>query len=180
VGTQVEVVVVRHEREAWKSTGTARIALHALKNSQLVEYRDDGMVCNEILSELLTGTALLFPDADEGKTFAEAPSTVSRLLVLDGTWRQTRRMLKRLPVLSSVPRIMLGEKALAPLRLRDSDDPCGRSTLEAIADALDQLQEPTASAQLHALHTLYVERVFRARGVWNQKSNPNSNQNVLP
>ncbi len=42
--------------------------------------------------------------------------------------------------------------------------------LEAISDALEVLEGVDVSGPLQALHTLYVERVFRARGVWTQKN----------
>jgi DTW domain-containing protein YfiP len=168
VATRTEVIIVRHEREGWKSTGTARVALQALPNSRLVEYAEDGARSDEVLGALAAGAALLFPETGVEPTPLCAPPP--RLIVLDGTWRQTRRMLKRLPSLTSVPRLVLPEKAEAPLRLRESEDPRGRSTLEAIADALGQLEGETAAEALHALHALYVERVFRARGVWTMKS----------
>ena len=168
VATRTEVVVVRHEREGWKSTGTARVALQALPRSRLIEYSEDGAASDEALLQLSAGAALLFPETGAAPgPLAEPPS---RLIVLDGTWRQTRRMLKRLPSLGSVPRLVLPPKASTPLRLRESQDPLGRSTLEAIADALELLEGEAASSPLQALHALFVERVFRARGVWTMKS----------
>jgi DTW domain-containing protein YfiP len=165
---RTEVVVVRHEREGWKSTGTARVALQALQRSRLIDFGEDGAGTEVALQALTGGAALLFPETGmEPAPLKQAPS---RLIVLDGTWRQTRRMLKKLPSLAAVPRLVLPEKDSAPLRLRESADPLGRSTLEAIADALELLEGPDVAGPLHALHALFVERVFRARGVWIMKS----------
>ena len=55
------------------------------------------------------------------------------------------------------------------LRLRTTSFEDGRSTLEAIADALGLLEGPEVAAPLHALHARYVEQTFRARGVWDLK-----------
>ncbi len=165
---RTEVVVVRHEREGWKSTGTARVAMLALANARLVDYSEDGAACDAELQALARGAALLFPEVGvEPKPLADAPA---RLIVLDGTWRQTRRMLRRLPSLSGVPRLVLPEKPAAVLRLRETADPLGRSTLEAIADALEAVEGEAAARPLHALHALFVERVLRARGVWSAKT----------
>ena len=60
----------------------------------------------------------------------------------------------------------LPAKSAAPLRLRESTSTDHRSTLEAIADALTELEGAEVGAPLHALHAVMVERVFRARGVW--------------
>jgi DTW domain-containing protein YfiP len=168
VRSRTEVVVVRHDREAFKSTGTARIALQALERGHLVEYGEDAAPANAALDGWLQGAALLFPETGvEPKPLAAPPA---RLIVLDGTWRQTRRMLRRLTALEGLPRLVLPAKDVAPLRLRETRAPEGRSTLEAIADALALLEGDEVGKPLQALHDLYVERVFRARGVWTQKN----------
>ena len=95
---------------------------------------------------------------------------LKKLLVLDGTWRQTRKMFSKLPALHGVPKVQLPPGGAAKvLRLRESTFEEGRSTLEAIAEAIELLEGADVAAPLYALHSDYVERVFRARGVWEQK-----------
>lgn len=164
VPTRTELVVVRHQREAWKSTGTTRIAALALPRLTCLEYGDDAQPARAALAALtLAGAALLFP-AEPATSWGAAE--VRRLIVLDGTWRQTRRMLRRLPALEPVPRLSLPPKREAVLRLRASHFEDGRSTLEAIADALAILEGEEVATPLRELHRLYVERVLRARGTW--------------
>ncbi|MFZ5441019.1 MAG: tRNA-uridine aminocarboxypropyltransferase [Myxococcota bacterium] len=167
VATRTEVIVVRHEREGWKSTGTARIAALALPNLKLVEYCEDAEPAASTLPALVGGAQLLFPTPDATPlTPDEVPA---RLIVLDGTWRQARKMYAKLPMLHGVPRRTLPERAARVLRLREAHFEAGRSTLEAIAEALALLEGEALAAPLFALHDAYVERVFRARGVWEQK-----------
>ncbi|MDP1826041.1 MAG: tRNA-uridine aminocarboxypropyltransferase [Archangium sp.] len=170
VSTRTEVLVVRHERESWKSTGTARIAALAMPNLRILDFRENSEPARTELPALVgAGTHLLFP------TEESAPwdgTGVTRLVVLDGTWRQVRRMYAKLPALHAVPKLALPEKVTKVLRLRDSKFEAGRSTLEAIAEAVALLEGEPVAAPLHALHALYVERVFRARGVWEQKNAP--------
>jgi DTW domain-containing protein len=165
---RTELVLVRHQREAWKSTGTARIAALALPKMKLVEYGDDSEPAGRELAPWLEGAALLFPPDPSG----EAPTarTVQRLIVLDGTWRQARRMVKKLPGLAALPRLVLPAKEEVVLRLRYSPRGDDRSTLEAIADALQLLEGDALGRPLNQLHALMVERVYRARGVWKQKA----------
>ena len=54
-------------------------------------------------------------------------------------------------------------------RLRESPDAFARSTLEAIADALAEIEGEAVGAPLRSIHSLMVERVLKARGVWEQK-----------
>jgi DTW domain-containing protein YfiP len=168
VETRTQVVVVRHDREAFKSTGTARVALQALINGRLIEYGEDPAPADEALGAFTDGAVLLFPETGVAPGPLREPPR--RLIVLDGTWRQTRRMMRRLTSLDAVQRLVLPPKPTPTLRLRETHAPEGRSTLEAIADALQLLEGPHVSQPLLALHALYVERVFRARGVWTQKN----------
>ncbi len=164
VPTRTRVVIVRHAREADKSTGTARIAGLALPNSAMIDFGEESAPVDEEVKPFVPGAWLLFPaDFDA----PPAPEVLPQcLIVIDGTWRQTRRMLKKLPALANVPRLGLPTKQAAPLRLRESTSPDNRSTLEAIADALTLLEGPGVGQPLHLLHSLMVERVFRARGIW--------------
>ncbi len=168
VETRTELVVVRHEKEGWKSTGTARIAALALPGLKLLDYGEDSEPARSLLPPHTDGAHLLFPgDA------AQPPwPAVTRLVVLDGTWRQTRKMYGKLPALHAAPRLALPPKPLGErvLRLRASTFEEGRSTLEAIAEAIALLEGEAVAAPLFDLHARYVEKVFRARGVWEQKS----------
>ena len=166
VETQTRVLFVRHERESFKSTGTVRIANLALPNSEIVDFGEEAAPANERLSALVAGAVLVFP-AEPPQPWPTAP--VEKVILLDGTWRQTRRMFHRLPALHSLPRLTLPPKDAQVLRLRESTFADGRSTMEAAADALERLESPEKAEQLHRLHALYVERVFRARGVWEMK-----------
>jgi len=162
------VVVVRHAREAMKSTGTVRVAALALPDAHVLEYGEDTEPAQSQLAPLLgPGTFLLFPAEPSTPWDAAA---VRNLVVLDGTWRQARRMYHRLPALHALPKLALPPKAEKVLRLRDSTTEGGRSTLEALADALALLEGEAVARPLHALHAEYVERVFRARGVWDLKA----------
>ncbi len=166
VETRTRVVVVRHEREAWKSTGTARVAGLALPHAAFVAFGDDPREADAALPPLVEGAYLLFP-AEPPAPWPRGP--VPALVLLDGTWRQTRRMLRKLPSLQRLPRLSLPAQAAEVPRLREPTVEGGRSTLEALAEALGRLEGDAVAAPLHALHALYVERVFRARGVWRQK-----------
>lgn len=167
VPTLTEVLVVRHERESWKSTGTARIAALAMPKLRLLDFTENSEPAkSELPREVGPGAHLLFP-TEEGAAWDGAQ--VKKLIVLDGTWRQVRRMYAKLPALHGVPKLALPEQAARVLRLRESKFEAGRSTLEAIAEAIALLEGPQVAAPLHQLHATYVEHVFRARGVWEQK-----------
>ncbi len=162
VATRTRLLVVRHGREAEKSTNTARIAALALPSLRIVDYRPyadgDTSEMERALGEL-AAPALLFPG---GTSALEAPP--SDLVVLDGTWRQARKMLKALPALAALPRLSLPPLEREGPRLRHSPHADNLSTLQAIAAALGRLEGPEKAEPLFRLHDLVVERVFIGRG----------------
>ena len=166
VSPRTSLVLVRHAWEAHKSTGTARIASLALPGLRLVTYDDDPSAADRELSAL-AGATLLYPAEPPAPWPARLDGP---LVVLDGTWRQTRKMFKKLTALQGLPRLTLPAKVEPVLRLREGHFDGARSTLEAITDALRLLEGEAVAAPLAALHARYVEQVFRARGVWAQKA----------
>jgi DTW domain-containing protein YfiP len=167
VRPQTQVVVVRHLRESWKSTGTARVAALGMPTLTCLDYGEDTQPAADALAALATERTWVLLPTDDAEPWH--PQQVERLVVLDGTWRQARRMYQRLPVLHGLKRISLTKPPRATLRLRESSFPQGRSTLEAIAEVLELIEGPQVSTPLFELHDLFVERVLRARGVWDQR-----------
>ncbi len=157
---RTEVVIVRHHWEARKSTGTARIAELVLERCTIVEVGYDASLTDRELSPNSDGW-LLYPDAP-GVRLPEG--TASRLFVLDGTWAQTRRMLRRLPSLCELPRVSLPAAARAELNLRKAHLEGGRSTIEAVADALELLEGTGVADPVRKAARLHLEGVLRARG----------------
>lgn len=158
-----EVLVVRHHWEAFKSTGTARLAGLALSNLRIVDMAaENPEPIRNVLRELADAW-LLYPGGGPAERGEARPKT---LVVLDGTWRQTRKMLRRLPELSRLPRFSLAPPpaAQARSRLREAPRPDARSTLESIADALAELDSAECGARLLSLHATFVERTRRSRG----------------
>ena len=158
------VVIVRHHWEAFKSTGTARLAGLALSNLRIVDMAAENPApVREALREL--GNAwLLYPGSSP--TVVEPGAAPETLVVLDGTWRQTRKMLRRLPELLRFPRYSLpaGAHDESRDRLRESPHAGARSTLESIADALAQLDSPECGRRLLGLHEAFVARTRHSRG----------------
>jgi DTW domain-containing protein YfiP len=156
-----EILIVRHHWEAWKSTGTARVAALALQNVRVLDMAAENP--EPVRAELrqLDDAWLLYPGLESPERLATPPQT---LVVLDGTWRQTRKMLRRLPELSLLPRYSLRSDAPERARLREPPRPGARSTLESIADALAELDSPELGAHLLDLHARFVRQTLEGRG----------------
>lgn len=165
-----EILIVRHQWEAWKSTGTARLAVLALANARVLDMAAENPEPIRAELEKLADAWLLYPGRESRERLAKPPQT---LVVLDGTWRQTRKMLRRLPELSRLPRFALELEPSAPrARLREPPRPGARSTLESIADALGVLDSPAIGQHLLDLHDQFVRQTREARGQQRSTSSP--------
>ena len=154
--TRTRFVMLQHLREVAKVSNTGRIAALALPNLETRVY--GGKEPAELSDLLRPGTWLLFP----GGTEAPEGSRVDRLVVLDASWSQARKMVHRIPELRALPRVSLAGSAPAP-SLRQAPEG-GMSTLQAIARCAGLLEGPDAEAALEALHGLMVARVVASRG----------------
>ena len=155
VETRTRILLLQHLVENRKKSNTGRLAALALANSRLLTYGAPGESLDiALLSE--PGTWLLFPDGPTAPPDAPPPR---QLVVLDGSWSQTRRMTQRIPALRTLPRLVLPPPPPGMLRLREPTHPSGMSTLDAIARAVAMLEGPEAAAPLERLAALRVQRI---------------------
>jgi len=157
---RTKVLILRHHKEAFRSTNTARLAALALEGAEVHPYGAPGQPFDEALVRG-EGTWLLFPGEDG---LAPAGGVPSRLVVLDGSWGQARRMLQRVPALRALPRLSLPPLWPDKMRMRRPPSPEGLSTLEAIALALGKYEGEPVQAPLLALYELAVQGVLLTRG----------------
>jgi DTW domain-containing protein YfiP len=153
VATRTRITILRHVMERWKPSNTARLAALALPACEIVDHGASGRPFDdETLRD--PGTWLLFPGAGappEGKP--------RRLVVLDGSWPQARRMAQRIPALRALPRWSLPPPPTTIERMRRAPHGAAMATLEAIARALEILEGAEVARPLDALFAEAVARV---------------------
>jgi DTW domain-containing protein YfiP len=148
---QVEVLILQHPMEVANAKGSARLLHLSLANSRLeVGEAFDPQRLQALLSPERR-SVLLYPDTAADKSLAlatprpldaawlDAPQRL-RLVVLDGTWRKSRKMLYLNPLLQGLPRLPLRDTPPSHYLIRKAHLPDQLSTLEATAYALAQLE----------------------------------------
>lgn len=163
----VEVVVLQHPLEVLNPKGSARLLCLSLSRSHLVtgEVFDETTLYalltqplpgqSSLNSTHLCGTkhaVLLYPDSPLCQHTLTVPSpqlrpdalcnsAQFRLIVLDGTWRKSRKMLFLNPLLQLLPRLPLHNMPASHYLIRKAHRPDQLSTLEATCAALGQLEQ---------------------------------------
>lgn len=162
VAHRVEVVVLQHPLEVTNAKGSARLLCLSLPHSRLVTGE---VFAGQDLQTLLTAplqpqavassprqAILLYPVTPDDKALRlPAPPALSsallrdpsqlRLIVLDGTWRTSRKMLYLNPLLQQLPRLALRDTPASHYLIRKAHRPDQLSTLEATCAALMQLED---------------------------------------
>ncbi|MFL6719520.1 MAG: tRNA-uridine aminocarboxypropyltransferase [Burkholderiaceae bacterium] len=151
VGNQVDVLLLQHPMEA----ANAKNSLTLLRLSLAWRTVAVGEAfAPEKLRQLLYGPdgnvqpVLLYPDAPGAAGFLSAPNgPPPRLVVLDATWRKSRKMLALNPALQALPRLSLSAPPPSQYLIRKAHRPEQLSTLEAVCHALAQLEGEAARYQ---------------------------------
>ena len=184
----VEVVVLQHPLEAAHVKGTARLLHMSLAHSRLVigevfeKTRLQALLSAPFDAQNAAASPkqalLLYPDTDQHAAQGVQPPPVLdaqmlldpahlRLIVLDGTWRKSRKMLSLNPLLQRLPRLALRDTPASRYLIRKAYRPDQLSTLEATCVALAQLEACATPflPLLAALDGFVAEQMARRGGV---------------
>lgn len=141
---------VVHFREWNKPTNTAKLASLLLGQSARVLLRGSPDVsqaqrAETELESLERRSALVLYPSDEAILLDEllerdghSQWRHAHLIVPDGTWSQSRRLVRRTPALAQLPHVKLGERR-STYHLRRKAEPGFLCTLEAVGHALTLL-----------------------------------------
>ena len=155
VAVRTELLILQHPAEAGHAKNTAAFLTLGLAPAAR-------LLRGETFPAALAspGTALLYP----GEAEAAPPADVSRLILLDGSWRQSRRLLVANPWLADLPRMALPEQP-GRYTLRRAHRPGQLSTLEAGLHALALLEgAPERFTPLWAAFEEFVRAGLSRRG----------------
>lgn len=168
VNHPVEVLILQHPMEVHETKGSARLLHLCLPHSRMVTGEVfDGQALQALLTEPFSDDApqgsaqstqpgqslrhpvLLYPATLLDATLATPPvltpeqlhnPSLLRLVVLDGTWRKSRKMLHLNPLLQQLPRLELHNPPAPRYLIRKAQQSHQLSTLEATCAALAQLE----------------------------------------
>ena len=151
LSNQVEVLILQHPLEVDNAKGSARLLHLSLADSRLEVGEEFPPERMQAMLSPERRSVLLYPDTVEDRALGLAATqpfdpawltvpAALRLVVLDGTWRKSRKMLYLNPALQSLPRLPLRDTAPSHYLIRKAHLPDQLSTLEATAYALAQLE----------------------------------------
>jgi DTW domain-containing protein YfiP len=147
LSSRADLLILQHPLEVRNAKNSARLLHLCLAGSRLEAGEAFGPDhLHALLHDGDRVPLLLYPETPG----EEAPSVLDpllatqperlRLVVLDATWRKSRKMLRANPELQRLPRLALRDVPASAYRIRKAHAPHQLSTLEAAALALAQLE----------------------------------------
>jgi len=142
----VELLILQHPLEVANAKNSARLLHLSVAGSVLaVGEAFDADALGTLLHAGGRTPVLLYPETPDAPAAAPLPLPERlRLVVLDATWRKSRKMLHLNPVLRQLPRLALSDMPASHYRIRKAHAPDQLSTLEAGAHALGQIEGDAA------------------------------------
>lgn len=146
IPTTTRIAFLQHPRERNVAIGTAWMASLCLPSSELhvgVEW-SGSTALRRALSDPDHPAALLYPGDRSVDVSVSPPSGPITLVVIDGTWSQTKKMLRLNPELAALPRYSFVPSAKSEYRIRKEPDDAFVSTIEALVNVLGAIEgEPS-------------------------------------
>ncbi len=151
VRSDVALLILQHPMEVASAKGSARLLHLSVEGSEMISGEAFEPV--QLKAQLYAGgrrPVLLYPELPGEQSLGlQAPPQLDagalsdpaslRLVVLDGTWRKSRKMLYLNPLLQELPRLALRDMPPSRYRIRKAHGPDQLSTLEAACHALAQI-----------------------------------------
>ena len=147
VDAQAGLLILQHPLEVGNAKNSARLLHLCVTGSEMAVgevFAPDAL--ERLLHDHGRTPVLLYP-ATPGDSLLPAPPPMPslpaasvQLVVLDATWRKSRKMLYLNPALQRLPRLALVDVAPSNYRIRKAHAPHQLSSLEAAAQALGQLE----------------------------------------
>jgi DTW domain-containing protein YfiP len=132
--------LLQHPRERRVAIGTARLAHLCLPHSELhvgVDFDADGALAARLADQ---PAYLLFPGPRATDVADIAPAGPITLVVVDGTWWQARKLLKRNAVIAALPQLRFTPAAPSNYRIRREPADDYVATVEALSHVLGALE----------------------------------------
>lgn len=174
IQTDVRLLIFQHPSEVHRPSATARLVTLAVPSARIFLKDDvkDELALRAILEEPGPRPFLVFPepgspeagDLREAGAWENGPPPT--FLMLDGSWRQVRRMRTRKRFLSALPTVTLRPETVSNYRIRRQSHEGNLSTVEAAALLLSRVEgNPEKFRHLIELLDLMVTRTLRLRGL---------------
>ncbi|MBV1839217.1 tRNA-uridine aminocarboxypropyltransferase [Photobacterium ganghwense] len=179
LGCTVPFLLLTHPNELGKTTNTGQLMTRTLPDCQRLIW--DRVNPPQALLEQIADPRyqpwLLFPgdDTTPASPFQAQPGKTPLIIILDATWQEARKMVRRSPWLAALPRLALVPQADSAYALRRNQQPGNLCTCEAGIAVLQELGFAPDADRLQEYFATFID-IFHAEQSGHQKKPPAHNK----
>lgn len=169
--TNTRISIIMHHREEHLTSNTAKLATLTLTNATIYPrgLPEDPFLLSKLNLEPGVLPLYLFPDEDAlelNSQFLINHEGPYHLIIPDGTWNQAKKVRRREPGLLDVLCVKLSDNIKGEYKLRRGVREDGVCTFEAIAYALQILENKELSEDLLRQFRIMNDRVAKSRSAY--------------
>ncbi|MCO1336576.1 DTW domain-containing protein [Microbulbifer sp. OS29] len=149
LANSLKVVIIQHPQEVKHPFNTGRMAHLCLNNSEMMTA--ETLAGDQLNSLLNIPSALLYPSLEwlpDSIEFnsglsseSNQPPNIQQLIVIDATWKKSKKILHLNPPLQKLPRVNFNGGLESRYSIRKTSIADGLSTIESIAKAMVLLEK---------------------------------------
>ncbi|OLQ95355.1 DTW domain-containing protein [Vibrio ponticus] len=167
IDSDVAVMLIVSDNEVFKPSNTGRLILDTLKEGYAFQWNrtepDPQML--SLLDNPAYQPLLVFPAdyvEDQTRVVQSALPTFCGdkkplIILLDGSWREARRIFRKSPYLNHLPVVSIEPQAISQYMMRKSDNEQHLATAEVAILVLEQLGDTRASTKLDSWFRVFRE-----------------------
>lgn len=161
--------LLTHRKELYKPTNTGRLIVDTIQYSEVFEWNrtEPDARLLEMLKSDRFDPYIVFPEGEGYRErmveFTQKPEREPVLIILDGTWRQARKMFRQSEYLQSLPVIQPETQRETRYNLRKPNESHHLCTAEVAAVMLDQIGDPASAQVLDAYFDIFNAHYYAAR-----------------
>ena len=176
VRCRAQVWLIMHPEEIYKPTNTGRLLADCLPQTQVFYwYRTSpDLKLLALLADEQYQPFIIFPDDMEDYAHRvvsfepereKSPEKIPVFIILDGTWRQARRIFRKSPYLDNLPVLPLKTDRLTRYALRKPASDQHLCTVEVGIELLKQAGESEAADTVENYFAAFNRRYAESRGL---------------
>ncbi|QAA32511.1 tRNA-uridine aminocarboxypropyltransferase [Clostridium manihotivorum] len=143
VNTKAKLWILSVEREFYRPSNTARILKLANPEATEIFHWERSNTPKELIEKIESGiydVYLLFPQEEESSTIVDfnnkGISKIPAFILVDGTWKEAKRIIRRSEYLKAIPRITLKADYKSKYTLRKGVFDGNLCTMEAAIEVI--------------------------------------------
>lgn len=161
--------LLTHAKEFYKPTNTGRLIVDTIQHSEVFSWKrtEPDLQFVSQLNDPSFDPYIVFPEGESYQhrmvEFEEKPGREPVFIILDGTWRQARRMFRQSEYLQDIPIIQPVTQRKTRYQLRKPNEDHHLCTAEVAAVMLEQMGDAASAEVLDAYFDIFNAHYHAAR-----------------